>query len=109
MATASGYSVLGLPPYHCVFNPIEMVWNQLKHHARHLNIFTSQPAKVVELLRNVCNQKIFKEHWENYVGHVIKQEKEFWEMDFIIDSEIEPLVIHLSNESEGDGSDDELD
>ena len=32
-ATAAGYSVDCLPPYHCVFNQIEMVWNQLKHHA----------------------------------------------------------------------------
>ena len=25
MATTGGYSVLHLPPYHCVFNPTEMV------------------------------------------------------------------------------------
>ena len=31
MAIAAGYSVLCLPPYF-VFNPIEMVLNQLKHH-----------------------------------------------------------------------------
>ena len=85
-----------------------MVWNQLKYHARHLNIFTSQPGKVVELIRNVCDQKITQEHWENYVRHVIKQEKEFREMDFITDNDIEPLVIHVSNESDSDGSDDEF-
>ena len=65
MATTAVYSVLRLPPYHCVFNPIEMVWNKLKHYARHLNIYTSQPAKIIDLLRNVCDQKITKEHWEN--------------------------------------------
>ena len=27
MVTAAGYSVDCLPPYHCVFNQIEMVWN----------------------------------------------------------------------------------
>ena len=53
MATAAGYSVLRLSPYHCVFNPTEMVWSQMKHYARHLNICTSQPAKIIELLRNV--------------------------------------------------------
>ena len=39
MALDDGYSVLRLTPYHCVFNPIEMVWSKLKHHARRL-IFT---------------------------------------------------------------------
>ena len=49
MATAAGYSVLHLSPYHCVFNPTEMVWSQMKHYARHLNIY----ATIIELLRNV--------------------------------------------------------
>ena len=62
MATAVGYSVLCLPPYHCLFNPIEMVWNQLKYHARHWNIYTSQPAKVIDLIRNVCDKKITMGH-----------------------------------------------
>ena len=62
-----------------------MVLNQLKHRARHLNIYTNQPANVIDLLRNVCDQKITKGHWENHVRHVIKQEKEFREMDHVID------------------------
>ena len=57
---AAGYSALRLPPYHCVFNPTEMVWNQLKHHARHFNIYPGQPAKVTDLIRKFCDQKITK-------------------------------------------------
>ena len=83
-----------------------MVWNQLKHHTWHLNIYTSQPGKVIDLLRNVCDQKTTKGHWENYVGHVIKQEKKFWEVDHIIDNEIEPLVIQLSDNNDSDGSEE---
>jgi hypothetical protein len=26
----AGHEVLRLPPYHCMFNPIEMVWSQFK-------------------------------------------------------------------------------
>ena len=86
MATAAGCSVLRLPLYHRVFNPTEMVWNQLKHHARHLNIHTNQPAKVIDLLRIFVTRK---SHWENYVSHFIKKEKDFRKMDHIIDNKIE--------------------
>ena len=47
----AGYSVLRLPLYHCILNPIEMAWNQLKHHVRHLNAYTSNPSKIVDLIR----------------------------------------------------------
>ena len=108
MAITAGYFFLRLPPYHCVFNSVEMVWNQLNHHARHLNIYTSQPAKVIDILRNICDQKITKGCWENYVTRVIKQEKEFREMDHVIDNQHEPLLIQLSDNKDSDGSEEKL-
>ena len=51
MAEKGGYSVLRLPLYHCILSPIEMSWNQLKYHVRHLNVYTSNPSKVVDLIR----------------------------------------------------------
>ena len=51
MAEKAGYSVLRLPSYHCILNPIEMAWNQLKYHVRHLNVYTSKSSKVVDLIR----------------------------------------------------------
>ena len=51
MAEKGGYSVLRLPPNHCILNPIEMAWNQLKYHVRHFNVYTSNPSKVVDLIR----------------------------------------------------------
>ena len=53
MVTTAISSVLLLSPYHCIFNQTKIVWNQLKHHARHLNIYTTQPAKFKDLLRSV--------------------------------------------------------
>ena len=108
VATVAGYSVLYQSPHHFVFNPIEMVWNQLKHHAQHLNIYTSQLEKVIDLLRNACDKKIGKGDWENYVSHTIKQEKEFREINHIIDNKIEPLVIHLLVNNDSNESEEEL-
>ena len=45
MVEKGGYSVLRLPPYHCILSPIEMAWNQLKYYVRHLNVYTSSPSK----------------------------------------------------------------
>ena len=52
MALDAGYSVLRLSPYLCVFNPVEMVRSQLKNHHRLLNIYSSQPSKVANLVRD---------------------------------------------------------
>ena len=49
MAEKAGYYVLRLPLYHCILNPIEMAWS--KYHVRHLNVYTSNPSKVVDLIR----------------------------------------------------------
>ena len=38
MAEKAGYSIQRLPQYHCMLNPIETAWNQLKYHVRHLNV-----------------------------------------------------------------------
>ena len=48
MAEKGGYSVLRLPLYHYILSPIEMAWNQLKYHVRHLNVYTSKPSKAVD-------------------------------------------------------------
>jgi hypothetical protein len=38
LAAKYGHTVLLFPPYYCVLNPIEMVWSQLKHKIRKVNI-----------------------------------------------------------------------
>ena len=104
MAKEAGFSVLRLPPCHCVLNLIEMVWNQLKHHTRHLNVYTSQPTKVLNLIREVCHSEITSEHWSNYVKHVINEENKFKVMDHILDNDTEPLIVHVTAESDDDSS-----
>ena len=108
MALDAGCSVLRLPPYHCIFNPIEMVWSQLKHHAWSLNIYSSQPSKVVNVICDVCDQKIIVGKRKNYVAHIMKEWKTFREMNHILDSKIEPLVFHLSDGGDTDDSGNEL-
>ena len=69
-----------------------MVWRQLKLQAQRLNIYTRQLAKAVELIRNVCDQKITKKNLENYVLHVMKEQNALRQMFHyhILDNEIKP-------------------
>ena len=87
-----------------------MVWRQLKLQAQHLNIYTSQLAKAVELIRNVCDQKITKKNLENYVLHVMKEQNALRQMFHyhMLDNEIKPQVIDLSGNNDSVGSEDEL-
>ena len=44
IAKTSGGSVLQLPPYHCMLNPIEMIRSQMNQHRRQ-NIYTNEPSR----------------------------------------------------------------
>ena len=37
MALQHGFVVVGLPPYHCVLNPIELIWSWVKRHVAEKN------------------------------------------------------------------------
>ena len=46
--------------------------------------------------------------WVPHLGTLKEIEKEFPKMNHIIDNEIEPLVIHLSDNTDSDGKGEEL-
>ena len=50
LAAASGHQVLRLPPYYCQFNPIELVWAQVKEGIKKKNSNDRQYVKRVEEL-----------------------------------------------------------
>ena len=58
------YSVLRLPLYHCILNPTELAWNQLKYHAGNLNVYTSRPLNVVDLIQYLCKENVSTKNWD---------------------------------------------
>lgn len=52
MANAANFIVLRLPPYFCIFNPIELIWGQLKKRIRRKNIFPTKDDHVVDLIKS---------------------------------------------------------
>ena len=101
MTEKAHYSVLRLPPYHCILNPIELVWNQLKYLVVHLSIYTSKPSKVLDLIQYIC-----KEDVPLKIG--IKEEEKFGIMDHILNNKIEIFIIQSSENDDVNDSWDEM-
>ena len=64
ISKTSGYLVLRLSPYHCMLNRIEMVWSQMKQHCQRQNIYSNEPLKVLDSIREVCTTKISPKNWK---------------------------------------------
>lgn len=99
MAKAQGKRVLRLPPYHCELNPIELIWAQVKNWvARNNTTFKLPDVKnlFVEAIGTVT-----PDNWLNAINHVKKVEQKMWEMDEVIDLQVEPLIITGNVSSSG--------
>lgn len=98
IATDMGHTVLRLPPYYCIFNPIEHMWHQVKSNVRTENTSPTLSASVVTLIRKVIDS-IPIESWKNSINHVIKVEDSY----FSFSNDIEPLVINVDeNDSDSE-------
>ncbi|XP_050503456.1 uncharacterized protein LOC126882532 [Diabrotica virgifera virgifera] len=63
LATNNGHTVLRLPPYYCVLNPIELLWAQLKNHIRRNNTSPKDAQSVVELIKTEF-KNISAQNWQ---------------------------------------------
>ncbi|XP_050501612.1 uncharacterized protein LOC126881397 isoform X3 [Diabrotica virgifera virgifera] len=71
IAEKHGHTILRLPPYFCVFNPIELIWGQLKPSIRRSNKFPKFDKKVIEIIKKeVAN--ITKVDWQKRIAKVIQ-------------------------------------
>lgn len=96
VAEKMGHTVLRLPPYYCVFNPIEQIWHQIKSRVRAENLSPTLSVSVVELIKKVVDD-IPCESWKNCVKHVVKVEE-----SYIHAKNVEPLIINLANDSDSE-------
>lgn len=97
LAEQMGHTVLRLPPYHCIFNPIEHLWHQVKSNVRAENVTPTLSPSVINCIKNVINN-IPVESWKNSVQHIVKIEDSY----ISIQNNIEPIVINLNDDSESE-------
>lgn len=97
LAEQAGHNVLRLPPYHCMFNPIEHLWHQVKSKVRAENVTPTLSPSVINLIKNVINN-VPIESWKNSVQHIIKIEDSY----ISIQNNINPIIINLNDDSDSE-------
>lgn len=105
MAEQYGHKVLRLPPYHCMFNPIELIWGISKtYYNRHIG----RDGKTEENCLNMWHealQNIKPEMWENSIRHTENEIGKWYERERLFDrQDILPIIINIENE-DSDSSD----
>lgn len=97
---AHGHTVLRLPPYYCVFNPIEMVWAAIKSKLRKYNRSPELSESVLNTIRIVVDEISESDIWKKCVSHVIEKENEYG-----ILPPIRPIIISVNSDSSSENSD----
>lgn len=99
MSEKNGHTVLRLPPYHCIFNPIELIWGQLKEKIRRHNTSPKFSSSVLELIKTETSS-IGADNWKNSIRHVTGVENKFRKLSENVDSFV------ISRDSDSSDSDD---
>ncbi len=99
-----GHVLLWQPPKHCDFNPIELIWAQIKGWVAKHNT-TYKMADVYDLTKKAFD-RITPEDWRRACEHVKGVEDEFWELENLQPA-IDPVIVNIASDLEN--TDSELD
>jgi hypothetical protein len=108
LALQFGHQVVRLPPYHCQYNPIELIWAQVKREVAERN--KTFKLSDVEHLTSQAIDNVTKTDWEKCVHHAESLQEEDWGKEIVRDDAFEKFVIEVNDsdsESESDSDSDE--
>lgn len=91
------HEVVRLPPYYCIYNPIELVWAELKRNVRRFNKTPSLSAAVIQHIRDAVGN-INGELWKKCCQHARKEE----EKTEVGPALMEPFIISIADEDDDD-------
>lgn len=106
LALTMGHEVLRLPPYHCQYNPIELIWAQVKNQVAKNN----KTFKMVDIerLTHEAIDSVTQHDWEKCVRHAETLQNEDYEKEILRDSALEPIIMTLlPDDSDWESSDDD--
>lgn len=106
IALEKGHEVIRLPPYHCQYNAIELIWAQDKGQvAKKNNTFKMVD---IERLTHEALDTVTKEDWENCVKHAEEIQESDNRKEILRDALMEPVVLTIMPD-DSDFSDEESD
>lgn len=94
-----GHEVLRLPPYHCQFNPIELVWGICKeYYDKHIGKDGFSDEAVLAMWNEALSQ-VSSSIWSNCVNHTNKLILETYDRE-VHTKEVMPLIISVNSNDE---------
>lgn len=105
LAIKYGHQVLRLPPYHCIFNPIEHIWGITKSfYNKHIGKDGSSAEKSLSVWKEAL-AKVTPEVWAKTVAHSEAEIEQWWQREVGFDrEEIEPIIIDLKDNDDDESS-----
>lgn len=106
MANKYGHKVLRLPPYHCMFNPIEHIWGIAKnYYNRHNGRDGSTEIACLNMWKESLDT-VTPEMWKNSVRHTEEEIRKWYEREHVLDRlNVQPIIINLDSDSSDSESD----
>ncbi|XP_025196189.1 uncharacterized protein LOC112595261 [Melanaphis sacchari] len=107
IALQMGHEVIRLPPYHCQYNPIKLIWTQVKSEIASKN--NSFKITDVENLANIAIENVTVDNWKRCVDHCERLQNEDYIKEGFRDQILEPIILTINPEdsSESENDDDE--
>lgn len=96
IAEAAGHKVVRLPPYHCHYNPIELIWAQVKTHVAKNNNY--KMASLQPLVKEALSL-VTASNWMKAVQHAEGLQEEDARQDVAVDHLVESFIINVEEES----------
>jgi transposase len=104
IALEMGHEVIRLPPYHCQYNPIELIWAQVKGEIANKN--NSFKITYVENLANIAIESVTVDNWKR-VDHCERLQEEDFIKEGFRDQILEPIVLTINPDDSSKSKDDD--
>ncbi|XP_028132054.2 uncharacterized protein LOC114327584 [Diabrotica virgifera virgifera] len=101
LAEQYGHKILRLPPYHCIWNAIELIWGTAKtYYNKHVGRDGYKECDALKMWKEAL-QTITPQKWQNCIRHTENIIKQWYDRERIIDrQEILPIIINLDGDSD---------
>ncbi|KAF0745140.1 DDE 3 domain-containing protein [Aphis craccivora] len=103
IALQMGHEVVRLPPYHCQYNPIELIWAQVKEEVAKNN--TTFKFDDVEKLLNDALDSVTVDNWKKCTDHCHNLQEDFIK-EGLRDEILTPIILTINPDDSSDGESD---